>query len=113
MVAVSVFSGLISSPWALARAAAKLAIDSLDRCMASSHAQQVEADGPRFGAFRSNAMADRLFGILGHQALQLCLGLFVLEVGRSGAGKDPGELRPGIGGAHVDDAHRLNARFWR
>ena len=56
-------------------------------------------------------MADRLLGILRHQALELGLGLFVFEMGRPGPGKDAGEFRPGIGGAHVDDADRLDARL--
>ena len=58
-------------------------------------------------------MADRLLRILRHQALKLGLGLLVLEVRVPGADKDAGELRPGIGGAHVDDANRLNPRLRR
>ena len=58
-------------------------------------------------------MADRLLGILRHQALKFGLGLLVLEMRLPGANKDAGELRPGIRGAHVDDPHRLNARLWR
>ena len=58
-------------------------------------------------------MADRLLGILRHQTLQFRLGLFMVEMGRTGPRKHRSELRPGIGGAHVDDAHRLDARLWR
>ena len=58
-------------------------------------------------------MADRLLGILRHQALEFGLGLFVLEMRRPGPGEDHGKLRPGIGRAHIDDAHRLNARLRR
>ena len=50
-------------------------------------------------------MPDGLLGIFRHQTLQFGLGLFVLEISRTGPGKDPGELRPSIGGAHVDDAN--------
>ena len=58
-------------------------------------------------------MADRLLGVLRHQALELGLGLLVFEIGRAGAGKDAGELRPGVGRTHVDDADRLDPRLWR
>jgi hypothetical protein len=46
MVAVSYFSGLISSPWALASAAAMAPIDSLERCMACLRLKKIKADGP-------------------------------------------------------------------
>ena len=58
-------------------------------------------------------MADRLLRILGHQGFELGLGLLVLEVRLPGADEDVGELRPGIGGAHIDNADRLNAGPWR
>ena len=58
-------------------------------------------------------MADRLLGIVGHQALELGLGLFVLEISRPGPRKDRRKLRPGIGRAHIDNAHRLDARLRR
>ena len=45
MVATRDFSGLISSAWALAKAAARLAIDLLDRCMAIFRVEEVETDG--------------------------------------------------------------------
>ena len=48
MVAVSDFSGLISSPWALASAAAMAPINSLERCMAPLHAQNIETHRARF-----------------------------------------------------------------
>ena len=37
----------------------------------------------------------------------------MLEVRVPGADKDAGELRPGIGGAHIDDADRLDPWLWR
>ena len=58
-------------------------------------------------------MADRLLGVLGHQALKLGLGLLMLEMGGAGAGKDAGKLRPGIGRAHIDDADGLDPRLGR
>jgi hypothetical protein len=56
---------------------------------------------------------ERFFGILRHQAFELGLGLFVLEVSVPRSSKDPGEFRPGIGRAPVDDANRLDARLGR
>ena len=52
----------------------------------------------------------RLLGILEHQALELRLGLLMLEVRVPRADEDIRELRPGIGGAHIDNSERLNAR---
>src|SRR5262249_5623398 len=43
IVAVSDFSGLTSSAWALARAEARAPTDSLDRCMARLRFQDIEA----------------------------------------------------------------------
>ena len=87
---------------------------SLQRCMAVAvRVRQVKTDGAGFRASGANPMAGRLPGILRHQALEFGLGFLVLEMRLSGANKDAGEFRPGIGGAHVDDAHRLNARLRR
>ena len=58
-------------------------------------------------------MAGRLPGILRHQALKFGLGLLVLEMGLPGANKDAGKFRPGIRGAHVDNANRLDPRLRR
>ena len=58
-------------------------------------------------------MADCLFGIRRHQAFELGLGLLVFEMGRAGAREDRGELGPGIGCGHIDDAHRLEPRLRR
>src|SRR4029077_15220010 len=103
MVATSDFSGLVSSACALASAAARQAMDSLDRCcIAALQAEEVETDGAGFRPPGADAMAPRLLGILRHKALQFSLGLFVFEVGRPGPGKDAGEFRPDIRGAHVD-----------
>src|SRR5271166_1411542 len=97
MVAVSDFSGLVSSTWALARAAAMVAIVSPERCMAVLHAQDIKAHRPGFRALGSDSVSDRIFGVLRHEAFELRLGILVLEVGPSGAPKDVGEFRPSIG----------------
>lgn len=49
-------------------------------------------------------MADRLLGVFRRQTLDLDLGLLMLEMSRSGAGKDAGEFRPSIGRAYIDNA---------
>jgi hypothetical protein len=76
-------------------------MDSLDRCMAAVLDEEVEGHGAGFRALGAEAMADRLLGILGHQALQLGFGLLV------------GEFRPGVGAAHIDNSDRLDAGFRR
>jgi hypothetical protein len=58
-------------------------------------------------------MADRLLGILRHQALELSFGLLVLEMSRPGPRKDRSKLRPRIRGAHIDNADCLHPRLWR
>src|ERR1700732_739327 len=99
----------MSSACALASAAAIVPMVSLERCMAVRlHIEEIEADGTRFRALGADAVADRLFGILGHQAFQFGLGLLVLEKGGPGRAEYAGELGPGIGRAHVDDPHCLN-----
>src|SRR2546430_15911879 len=113
MVATRDFSGLVSSACALASAAAMVPIDSLDRCMAALHAQDIKAHRTCFGTLGSDPMPDCLLGVLRHKPLELRLGGLVLEIGLTRAPEHAGELRPGVGCAHVDDADRLNARPWR
>src|SRR6266436_5150928 len=108
MVAVSDFSGLISSAWALAKAEASAATDSLDRGMGGL--QQVKAHCPGFRTPGFHAMADCLLGILGHQGFELALGPFVVEKGAACVAEERGELGPGIRRAHIDDADGLDAR---
>jgi hypothetical protein len=71
MVAISDFSGLVSSPWALASAAAMAPMVSLERCIGGLHIRDVKADSARFRPFGAQAMADGLLGILRHQLLQI------------------------------------------
>src|ERR1039458_9350747 len=80
IVAVSDFSGLVISACALASAAAIAPIDSLERCMTALHFQQIEADGAGFGSLGTDAVADRLLGIVGYKSLELGLGLFMLKM---------------------------------
>ena len=60
-----------------------------------------------FGALGPQAVADGLPGVFRHQFLQVGLGGLVLLVGRPGPAIGGGELRPGIGGTHIDDPDRL------
>jgi hypothetical protein len=108
-MATSDFSGLASSVWALARALAMAPIDSLDRCIADLHFEEIEADGAGFRTLGAEPMPSRLLGVLRHQAFQFGLGVLVLQEGRPGLAKDGGEFRPGIGRTHVDDADGLDA----
>src|SRR5262245_56024077 len=113
MVATSDFSGLVNSACALASAAAMVPMDSLERCMAGLHAQDIKAHRAGLGSFGSDAMADRLLGVLGHKGLELGLGILMLEVRLARAPKHAREFRPGVGCAHVDDPHRFDPRAGR
>src|ERR1700735_1239434 len=95
MVATSDFSGLVSSACALASAAAIVPIFSLDRCMGLPlDLDEIEADRTRLRTPRLNAVTDRLLNILGHQALELRLGLLMLEVRVPRADEDVGQIPP-------------------
>ena len=50
-----------------------------------------------------------LLGVFRHQALELGLRILVFDKGRPGPAMHAGKLGPGIGRAHVDDPHRLDA----
>src|SRR6516162_4406254 len=110
MVAVSDFSGLTSSAWALAKAEASAATVSLDRGMDDLRLQHIKAHRSRFRALGLHAVPDRLPGILGHQGFELAFRPLVVEKGAPGIAEQRGELRPGIGRAHIDDADGLDAR---
>src|SRR5215472_11587262 len=55
-------------------------------------------------------MADRLLGVLGHEAFELGLGFLMIEEGAPSAAEHSGEFAPGIGAAHVDDPYGLDPR---
>src|SRR6516164_2378540 len=110
MVAVSDFSGLTSSAWALANAEARAATDSLDRGMGRLlRLQHVKAHRPRFRTLGFHAMPDGLPGILRHQGLELAFRPFVVEKCAPGVAEERGKLGPGIRRTHIDDADGLNA----
>src|SRR5262245_22411130 len=109
MVAVSDFSGLTSSAWALAKAEASAATVSLERGMGRLHLQHIKADRPRFRALCSHAVPDGLPGILGHQGFELALRALVVEKGAPGVAEKRRELGPGIQRTHIDDADGLDA----
>ena len=66
-VAVSDFSGLLSSAWALASALARAPMVLLQLCMADFLLQNLKADRSGFRALGPNAMAGCLFGVFRHQ----------------------------------------------
>src|SRR5215471_1074005 len=113
MIAVNDFSGLISSACALAKAEASAATDSLDRCMDRLHRQHIKAHCSGSGASSSDPVANRLLGILRHQGFELAFRPLMLEKCLPGVAEKGGKFRPGIRGAHVNDAHSLNARARR
>src|ERR1700730_6574369 len=113
MVAVSDFSGLTRCACALAKAAARAANDSLDRCTGGLRIQDIEAHRSRFRALRAHAMADRLLGILGDDVFELPLCPLVIEKGAARIAEQGRKLGPGVRRAHVDNANSLNARAWR
>src|ERR1019366_10206062 len=110
MVAVSDFSGLAISIWALASAPAMAPIVSLQRCITGLYFMELKTDGAGFGAFGPHAMANGFPGVLRHQLLQLGLGRVMIEIGPPGPAKHPGEFRPGIGRTHIDDPDSLDPR---
>src|SRR6516165_1970283 len=110
MVAVSDFSGLTSSAWALAKAEASAATVSLDRGMGCLRLQHIKAHRPRFRALCSYAMPDGLLGVLRHQGLELTSCPLMVEEGLPRVAEQGGELGPRIRRAHVEDADRLDAR---
>src|SRR6266540_2465688 len=97
MVAVSDFSGFMSSAWALAKAEASAATDSLDRGMGCLRLQHIKAHRPRFRALCSHAVANGLLGILRHQGFELAFRPFEVEKGASSVAEERGKLGPGIG----------------
>src|SRR6478752_5191647 len=103
MVAVSDFSGLISSAWALAKAEASAATDSLDRGMGCSRLQHIKAHRSRFRTLGSNAMPDSLLGVLRHQGLEFAFRPLVVEKSLPGGAEQRCELRPRVRRAHIDD----------
>src|SRR6266436_6066586 len=109
MVAVSDFSGLTSSAWALAKAEASAA---MDRCMGGLRLENIEAHRAGFRALCADAVADRLLGILGQQSFELALRPLVVEKGVPGVAEQRREFRPGVRRAHIDDADCLDARPW-
>src|SRR5215472_10847692 len=113
MVAVSDFSGLTSSAWALAKAEASAATVSLDRGIGCLRLQHIKGHRARPRSLRSHPMSDRLLGVLGNEVLELGPCSLVVEEGTTRSAKQRRELRPGIGRAHVDNTDCLYARAWQ
>src|SRR5262245_29813951 len=110
MVAVKDFSGLMSSAWALAKAEASAATDSLDRGMDGLRLQDIKAHRTRFRALGAHAMPNCFLGILRHQGFELAFGPLVVQKRIARVTEQRRELRPLIRRPHVDDADGLDAR---
>src|ERR1700760_1626559 len=100
MMAVSDFSGLASSAWALASAAARAPMVSLDRCMIGS-LQEVKAHGAGLGATGADAMPAGLFGVGWDQFLELGLGGLAFAHSRPGATVNFCKDGPRVGASHL------------
>src|SRR5688572_14422694 len=100
-MAESDLSGLISSACALASAAASAPMLSLERGMAGLPTRKLKADRPGPRPLGPDPMAKRLSGVLGHELLQLCSCVLVLEMGGAGSAVHGRKLGPSIGRAHL------------
>jgi hypothetical protein len=76
-------------------------------------AHKVETDGSRLRPLGSDAMADRLLGILRHQTLELRFGLLVLKMGRPCPREDRRKRRPRVRRGHINDTDCLDPGLWR
>src|ERR1700676_4150928 len=98
MVATSDFSGLVSSTWAFARAAAIAPMVWLDRCMAALLlGEKIKADCARFRSLGPNAMARGFLSVFGHEGLKFGLGSPMVEKGGTRGAEEAGELGPRVG----------------
>src|SRR6516164_1414750 len=84
ITAVNVFSGLVSSAWARARAEAIAPMVSLDWCIGALQLHRLEADRAGLGPFGLDPVADRLLGVLRHKLLKLGFCGFVILMRRAG-----------------------------
>src|SRR5262249_45505210 len=110
MVAVSDFSGLMSSAWALAKAEASAATDSLDWGMGGLPLQHIKAHRPRARALGPHPMADRFLGVVRHQGFELALRPLVVEKGLPGIAEQRSALGSEIRRPYIEDADGVDAR---
>ena len=72
--------------------------------------EKIKADRARLRSLGPNAVAGGFLGVLRHQGLEFGPGPLMVEKGRAGGAEEAGELGPGIGLAHIDDANRFDPR---
>src|SRR3954463_6008058 len=101
-VRTSDFGGFGGSGGALARAAAIVPMVSLERCMATLHRDEVEADRTGLRSLRPDAVPERLLRVLRHEQLEFGLRVVVLQSRDPGPAVHRCDLRPGVRPAHVD-----------
>src|SRR5271165_4975012 len=95
MVAHSDFSGLTSSAWAFASAAAIAPIVSLDRCTGPLPVgEKIKADRARLRSLGADAVAGRFLCVLRHQGFELGFRPLVIEKGGARGAEETGEFRP-------------------
>src|SRR3954451_4742556 len=87
IVALSDFSGLASSIWALASAPAIAPMVSLERCMGRLRLLQIKTDGAGFRTFGPDSVPNRFLGVLRHQLLELGFRRVVFGMGAAGLTK--------------------------
>src|SRR4051812_16391043 len=96
MVAVSDFSGLTRWACALAKAAARAANDSLDRCTGGLRIRDIKAHCACLRALCPHAVPDCLLGVFGNQGFEFALGALMVEKGAARVAEEGCELGPGI-----------------
>ena len=98
MVATSDFSGLVSSHLRLGEGSRNGAdcIHWSGAWLPPSALRTSKLTAPDFERFARNPMPDRLLGVLRHEALELRLGVLMLEVGLACAPKYAGEFGPSV-----------------
>src|SRR4051812_44438745 len=109
MVPTSNFSGFVSSTWALARAAAIVPIESLERCMTGLSDHEVETDRPGFRALGANPMAIGFLGVLRHERFEFAFCPLMLNESWLRPAIHGGELGPGVGLTHVHGPHGVDS----
>ena len=101
-----------SQTCALARAAARAAIDSLDRCMAVLRAEEIEADRAGFRPLSPKPCPIACLASSGIRAFSSVLACSCSAWIARVRAKTPANSAQAFRVHHVDDSDRLESRFW-